>query len=118
MGGTKAVDRLSAPLAAGTRTPGGNASSSSAGSIDDRMADLLRESSETTTAAKALKEAEGLQSRAIGSSQIIGLSLVRAQALGMLGNDAKSCEILNTVKERSVTTPYGETVARLLKSSC
>ena len=117
-GGLKAVDKLSTPISPGTRAADGIASSGTTVSIDDRMPDLLRESSEPTTAAKALKEAEGLESRAIGSSQIIGLSLVRAQALGILGNDTKSCEILNTVKERSVNTPHGEAVARLLKLSC
>lgn len=117
-GATKGVEQLSTPLTPGTRPLGGNPSSSSAVSIDERIPALLRESSEDSSAARALKEAETLQVRAIGSSQIIGLSLVRAQALGMLGKDAQSCGILNTVKERSVTTPYGDRVAFLLKQTC
>ena len=82
------------------------------------MPTLLRESAEEKTAAKALEEAVSLLPKAIGTSEIIGLTLVRAQSLGMLGKDNESCEILNTIKERSVSTPYGETVTRLLKQSC
>lgn len=116
---TKVASRPAAPGAGAPKTASGDAPPASAPVvIADRMPDLLRESQEEATAAKALKEAESLQSRAIGSSEIIGLSLVRAQALGLLGKDAQSCDILNTIKERSAATPYGETVTRLLKMSC
>ncbi len=65
---------------------------------------------------KALKEAEQLEKLAIGRDQIIGLSLVKANALGMLGNDAKSCEIVSTIKERGAATPYAEQIANLVKN--
>ena len=108
------------PGAGGTKQAGGTQAPTptTSASIDDRMPDLLRESMEDATAAKALKEAETLQSKAIEKSQIIGLSLVRAQALGVLGKDGQSCDILKTIKERSLLTPYGETVTRLLALSC
>ena len=116
--GTKEVARASAPRGG---TPAGVGSAPAASApvlISDRMPTLLRESAEEKTAAKALDEAVSLLPKAIGTSEIIGLTLVRAQSLGMLGKDNESCEILNTIKERSVSTPYGETVTRLLKQSC
>lgn len=86
--------------------------------ITARLPALLRESAEDATATKALAEAERLTPNAVGSNEIIGLSLVRAQALAMLGKDAQGCELLNTIRERAASTKYGERVQELLKDSC
>ena len=85
-------------------------------SVASRLPELLRESADDATAAKALKEAEVLQSRAVGKDQIIGLSVVRAQAYAFLDQVPKACELLNTIKERGATTPYAEKIDFLLKS--
>ena len=86
--------------------------------IGARIPDLLRESAEDATAAKALREAEALAPKAIGSNEIVGLSVVRARALGWLGRDKESCDILNTIKEHAASTKYDEDVQRMLKLSC
>ena len=114
--GTKAASRP-APLASAPSTVGGGAPpGSGAVDITARIPGLLSESREDATALKALKEAEQLEKLAIGRDQIIGLSLVKANALGMLGNDAKSCEIVSTIKERGAATPYAEQIANLVKN--
>ena len=118
-GGSQTVPRSNPPPTSVTKSGGGNTPPANAEvSVASRLPDLLRESAEDATAAKALKEAEGLQSKAIGTNEIIGLSVVRAQALGWLSQDAKSCEILNTIKERGASTPYAEKIALMLKQSC
>ncbi len=86
--------------------------------IGARIPDLLRESAEDATAARALREAEALAPKAIGSNEIVGLSVVRARALGWLGRDKESCDILNTIKEHAASTKYDEDVQRMLKLSC
>jgi hypothetical protein len=90
--------------------------SSTAVDISARLPALLRESAEDSTAARALAEAERLQPNAVGSNENIGLSVVRAQALAMLGKDAQGCVILNTIKERAAQTKYDEAVQRMMKS--
>jgi hypothetical protein len=67
---------------------------------------------------KALSEAAALVHNAHGANEVVGLGLVRAQALGLLGRDKESCEVLNNIKDRAVGTKYDEDVQRLLKMSC
>ena len=117
VGNTAAAPIVTAPKtpAAGNAPPRGGTANVD---ITARLPDLLRMSADDKTAAAALQEAEKLQDRAIGSNEILGLSVVRAQALGMLGSDAKGCEILNLIKDRTANTRYDETVQRILKQSC
>lgn len=84
--------------------------------ISARIPDLMRESQEDTSAARALSEAEKLQSRAIASSDVIGLSLVKANAHAMLGHDKQSCDIIDTIKERGASTVYAEKIAIMVKT--
>ncbi|MEP6991697.1 MAG: protein kinase, partial [bacterium] len=87
-------------------------------SISDRLPALLEESDDPDKAAAALRDATALQAKAVSRNDVIGLSLVRAKAVGMLGKDTESCNILHTIKDRSAETPYGEKVTQLLKLSC
>jgi hypothetical protein len=109
---------LTTPPPIAPKPTGRTAPVSSAVDVSARLPDLLSESAEDRTAAKALNEARALAPKAVGSNEIIGLSLVRAQALGVLGKDKESCDILNTIKERAAGTKYDESVQRLLKLSC
>jgi len=84
--------------------------------ISARIPALLDQSTEDATAARALKEAESLQPRAIAASDKIGLSLVRANALAMLCKDTKSCEIIDTIKERGASTVYAEKIAIMVRT--
>jgi hypothetical protein len=86
--------------------------------ISTRLPGLLRESAEDATAMKALSDAAALVHNAHGANEVVGLGLVRAQALGLLGRDKESCEVLNNIKDRAVGTKYDEDVQRLLKMSC
>ena len=116
---TQTPTPLSKPLNTNTAPAGGTTKpASSAVDIGARLPALLNESAEDATAARALAEAERLAPNAVGSNEIIGLSVVRAQALGVQGKDGQSCQILNTIKERAASTKYDELVQRLLKLSC
>ena len=83
--------------------------------IGARLPALIDESREDGTAAKALKEAEDLSPFAASSSERIGLSLVKANALAMLGRDKQSCDIIDTIKERGALTPWAEKIAIMVK---
>jgi serine/threonine protein kinase len=117
--GSQPTGEPSVPTTSQKKTPNGlKATPPSNGAVDisARLPALLLESADDATAAKSLAEAERLQRNAVGSNEIIGLSVVRAQALAMLGKDPESCDILNTIKERAAKTKYEERVQRMLKS--
>jgi hypothetical protein len=84
--------------------------------ISARLPALLDQSTEDATAARALREAEQLQPKAIASSDKIGLSLVRANAFAMLGKDRQSCEIIEMIKERGAATVYAEKIAIMVRN--
>ena len=84
--------------------------------IATRLPALYTESSEDATAARALKEAEALAPKAVRTSDIIGLSLVRAQAHAMLGHDKQTCDLLDAIKERGANTQWNEKIQLLLKA--
>ena len=84
--------------------------------ISARLPALLDESTEVTTAAKALKEAEQLVRYAASPSEKIGLSLARANAQAMLGHDRQSCDIIDTIKDRGATTPWAEKIAIMVRT--
>jgi serine/threonine protein kinase len=95
---------------------GGTPTVTGAVDISGRIPDLIRQSQEDATAAQALKEATLLQPKAIGASDNIGLSLVRANAHAMLGHDRQSCDIIDTIKERGASTVYAEKIALMVKT--
>ena len=106
-----------APPRTGTSAP--VASSAAAGpDIGKRLPALISMSSEDATAAKALSEAEKLAPRATRQDDLVGLALVRAQALGLLGRDKESCVVLHSVDGTAAGTPYGAKVKLMLDQSC
>jgi hypothetical protein len=80
-----------------------------------RLPKLIDESADSLTASKALKEAEQLVPYAASPSEKIGLSLARANAQAMLGHDKQSCDIIDTIKDRGVSTPWAEKIAAMVK---
>ena len=117
---TRAQETGSA-LAARPREPSG-ANPGSAGTapaldIGARLPALLDESSTEGGAAGALATAQSLLPRAVQSSDLVGLGLVRAQALGVLGRDAESCAVLHSVKGTSSGTPYARRIAQLMSDA-
>ena len=100
------------------QTSNGNPPATSAAEVDiaTRLPALYTESSEDATAARALKEAEALAPKAVRTSDIIGLSLVRAQAHAMLGHDKQTCDLLDAIKERGANTQWNEKIQLLLKA--
>jgi hypothetical protein len=113
--GAPPATKTSAP-AVTPKTNGGGTPAATAVDISARIPELIRQSQEDATAAKALKEAELLQPKAIAASDNIGLSLVRANAHAMLGHDKQSCDIIDTIKERGASTVYAEKIALMVKT--
>ena len=81
-----------------------------------RLPKLIEESADEPTAAKALKEAEGLTPYAASPNEKIGLSLARANAQALLGHDKQSCDIIDTIKDRGSSTPWAEKIAIMVKT--
>lgn len=86
--------------------------------VADRLPALLEESAAEGTAESALATARSLAPRASRTGEVVGLALVRAQALGMLGRDAESCSELRAVERKAGDTPYASRITQLLKASC
>jgi hypothetical protein len=105
-----------APLA--RRTPAATMATNGGPSIASLLPSLLYRSAQDTTAEEALAEVEALQPRATRTSDIVGLGLARAQALGFLGRDTESCTVLRSVERSARKTPYADQIDRLLKASC
>jgi hypothetical protein len=80
-----------------------------------RLPKLIDESTDSLTAAKALKEADALVQYAASPNEKIGLSLARANAQAMLGRDKQSCDIIDTIKDRGASTPWAEKIAIMVK---
>jgi hypothetical protein len=59
--------------------------------------------------------AKSLIPKATRASDLVGLGLVRAQSLGMLGRDAESCSVLRGVEGKAAETPYAARIAQLMK---
>ena len=97
--------------------PSGHAAPAAPAAVDlaARLPKLLDESTAEGTAAAALASAKSLIPQATRTSDIVGLSLVQAQALGMLSRDAESCAVLAGVSGRAPGTPYAARVAQLIK---
>ena len=116
--GAPAKPAGTAPAAAGRTAASTPASSAGAAGPDigKRLPALLSMSAEDATAPKALSEAQELAPRATRQQDLVGLAVVRAQALGMLGREAESCTVLHSVESTAGATPYGATVVRLLGS--
>ncbi|MEO8335805.1 MAG: serine/threonine-protein kinase [bacterium] len=119
------ISSPSQPVSEGTRPPqqqvvvpkpnAGGTPAVTAVDISAKIPELMRESQDEASATKALREAEQLQTRAISSSDNIGLSLVRANAHAMLGHDSQSCDIIDTIKERGASTVYAEKIQIMVK---
>jgi hypothetical protein len=80
-----------------------------------RLPKLIDESTDEATATKALKEADALVPYAASPNEKIGLSLARANAQAMLGQDKRSCDIIDTIKDRGASTPWAEKIAIMVK---
>lgn len=113
---TQTPTPLSKPLGRNTAPTGGATAQPPNTTVDFavRIPELLREAAENATAAKALREATQLQARAIASSDVIGLSLVRATAHAQLGQDKQSCDIIEVIKERGASTVYAERLSHFV----
>lgn len=96
----------------------GAPASSAAVDVASRLPGLLEESASDATAARALATAEALGPRATRTSDLVGLGLVRAQALGMLGRDSEGCTVLQSIRGSANDTPYAARIAQLMKDSC
>jgi hypothetical protein len=82
--------------------------------IAARLPKLLDESSTEESAAVALAAADNLLPQATTTSDIVGLYLVKAQALAMQNKDAESCAALKSVAAKASGTPYAKSVASLV----
>ena len=112
--GRTAVPSSGRSTPAGAGAPAATVSPSKV-DISARLPKLIDESADSSTAAKALKEAEELVPFAESPKEKIGLSLARANAQAMLGQDKKSCDIIDTIKDRGSQTPWAEKVAAMVK---
>lgn len=135
---TKGVPSVTAPSLGGTQTspppasggtparqagnttspqmPGGNSSGTENVNVSARLPGLLDESADSAKANRVLSEVERLRKYAASSSDNIGLSLAKANALAMLGNDKASCLIIDTIKDRGATTPWAEKISAMVTS--
>jgi hypothetical protein len=75
----------------------------------------LSESTDDATATKALREAQALMPRARGN-EVIGLTLVQANAYGMQGDTARGCPLVRRTAERAKGTTYERQFALLMES--
>lgn len=118
---TQTPTPLSKPLNANSPPAGSTTQPANTAEVDigARLPALYKESSEDATAAAALKEAEALSARAVRTSDLIGLGVVKAQAHGILGHPNKvSCDILDAIKERGANTIWNDKIQFLLQQSC
>jgi hypothetical protein len=110
------------PPAPGVRQPVAPAAAAATASVSPsnvnimaRLPKLIDESTDEATATKALKEADALVPYAASPNEKIGLSLARANAQAMLGQDKRSCDIIDTIKDRGASTPWAEKIAIMVK---
>ena len=85
-------------------------------SIEERLPALLSASAEDATAAITLTKADAALPKATRTEDIVGLKLVRANALGILGRDKESCDVVQSIKMTGASTKYAPAIERLLKS--
>ena len=74
----------------------------------------LSHASRESSAARAVEEADRLEPRAVLAEEQVMVALVRAQAYGTLGQDAKSCAALRGGVERAKGTSYEARLAGMI----
>lgn len=115
--GSKIVEAERPPAvgrAAGS-APAAAVPAASAVNVAERLTVLLGESTDDATAERARQEARRLMPLAVGE-QLVGLSLVQANALALQEKDAASCSLLRSVQDRAKGTRYEVKVNDLLES--
>ncbi len=80
-----------------------------------RLPALIDESTEKANAPKVLREVESLMPYAASPSEKIGLSLAKANAYAMQGEDKQSCDVVDTIKDRGASTPWAEKISLMVK---
>jgi hypothetical protein len=68
------------------------------------------------TAQRALDEATAISPKLTTQQQKVYLAIIRAQAYGTLGQDARSCEALKSVVSSAKGTSYESTLGGMLQS--
>jgi hypothetical protein len=105
----------------GARTPASSTSSEGAAaaagpSIAEQMQAIDRRAEGDATARQALDEAEALRPKLTTAEQRAYLAIIKAQAFGTLGEDARSCQELRNALPAAKGTSYESQMGVMLKS--
>jgi serine/threonine-protein kinase len=105
----------------GDRTPASpkseSADAAAAGpGIAEQMKAIDRMAESEATAQRALDEATAISPKLTTQQQKVYLAIIRAQAYGTLGQDARSCEALKSVVSSARGTGYESTLGGMLQS--
>jgi hypothetical protein len=83
--------------------------------VSERIPVLLEQSTDDEKTLSARREAATLLPLARGA-QVVALKIVQVRSYAMKNEDARACEILQTVQQQSRGTEYEPEVTRLLES--
>ena len=85
-------------------------------SVADQMAAIDKRAESDGTARQALADAEALRPKLTTTQQTIYLAIIKAQAYGTLGEDARACQELKGIVPAAKGTSYESKVGTMLQS--
>jgi ribosomal protein L9 len=99
-----------------SKSTGGAAAAAATPSIAAQLKAIDKRAEADATARQALDEADALRPKLTTADQKVYLAIIKAQAFGSLGQDARACEELRGAVATAKGTSYEKTLGGLLQS--